>query len=60
MVAKPALDGLIDEITHLQRDWLVVADIFHKTVDIAYDERFQSSLVYIGWVRSACPRHEPT
>ena len=41
-VAKPALDRLIDEITHLQRDWLVVADIFHKTVDIAYDERFQS------------------
>lgn len=41
-VAKPALDSLIDEITHLQRDWLVVADIFHKTVDIAYDERFQS------------------
>jgi hypothetical protein len=41
-VAQPALDRLIDEVAHLQRDWLLVADIFHKTVDIAYDKRFQS------------------
>jgi hypothetical protein len=41
-VAQPALDRLLDEIAHLQRDWLLVADIFHKTVDIAYDKRFRS------------------
>jgi hypothetical protein len=43
-VAQPALDRLTDEVAHFQRDWLLVADIFHKTVDIAYDKRLQSKV----------------
>ena len=38
-IAKPALDHLTDEIAQTQREWLWVADIFHKIVDIAHDVR---------------------
>jgi hypothetical protein len=38
-VAKPALDHLTDEIGRTQREWLLVADIFHKVADIAHDDR---------------------
>ena len=38
-VAKPAFQKLTDEIGQVQRRWLLVADIFHKIVDMAYDER---------------------
>ena len=39
-VAKPAFQRLTDEIGQVQRKWLLAfADIFHKIVDMAYDER---------------------
>ena len=38
-VAKPAFQRLTDENGQVQRKWLLVADIFHKIVDMAYDER---------------------
>jgi hypothetical protein len=38
-VAKPAFQKLTDEIGQVQRRWLLVADIFHKIIDMAYDER---------------------
>ncbi|MGO9702133.1 MAG: hypothetical protein ACLPX7_23050 [Xanthobacteraceae bacterium] len=38
-VAKPAFQRLTDEIAQVQRRWLLVADIFHKIVDLAYDDR---------------------
>jgi hypothetical protein len=38
-VAKPAFQRLTDEIGQVQRKWLLVADIFHKIVDMAYDDR---------------------
>ena len=38
-IAKPAFQRLTDEIEQVQRKWLLVADIFHKFVDMAYDER---------------------
>ena len=38
-VAKPAFQRLTDKIGQVQRKWLLVADIFHKIVDMAYDER---------------------
>jgi len=38
-VATPALDHLTGEIGRTQREWLLVADIFHKVADIAHDDR---------------------
>jgi hypothetical protein len=38
-VAKPAFDQLAAEIGQVQRKWLLVADIFQMTVDMAFDER---------------------
>jgi hypothetical protein len=38
-LAKPAFDQLTAEISELQRKWLLVADIFQMTVDMAFDER---------------------
>jgi hypothetical protein len=38
-IAKPAFDQLTAEISELQRKWLLVADIFQMTVDMAFDER---------------------
>jgi hypothetical protein len=38
-VAKPAFQRLTDEIGQSQRKWLLVADIFHKIIDMAYDDR---------------------
>ena len=38
-IAKPAFDQLAAEISELQRKWLLVADIFQMTVDMAFDER---------------------
>ena len=38
-IAKPAFDQLTDEISHLQRKWLWVADIFQLTVDMAFEQR---------------------
>ena len=38
-VAKPAFDQLAAEISQVQRKWLLVADIFQMTVDMAFDER---------------------
>ena len=38
-MAKPAFDQLAAEISQVQRKWLLVADIFQMTVDMAFDER---------------------
>jgi len=38
-VAKPAFQQLTEEIGQVQRRWLLVAHIFHKIVDMAYDDR---------------------
>jgi hypothetical protein len=38
-IAKPAFQQLTEEIGQVQRRWLLVADIFHKIVDMAYDDR---------------------
>jgi hypothetical protein len=38
-IAKPAFDQLTAEISELQRKWLLVADIFQISVDMAFDER---------------------
>ena len=38
-LAKPAFDQLTAEISEMQRKWLLVADIFQMTVDMAFDER---------------------
>jgi hypothetical protein len=38
-VAKPAFEQLAAEISQFQRKWLLVADIFQTTVDMAFDER---------------------
>lgn len=38
-LAKPAFDQLAAEISQIQRKWLLVADIFQMTVDMAFDER---------------------
>ena len=40
-LAKPAFDQLAAEISELQRKWLLVADIFQMTVDMAFDERIE-------------------
>ena len=41
-VAKPAMDSLIDEITHLQRDWLWWLISSTKLWILRINERFQS------------------
>lgn len=38
-IARPAFDQLAAEIGQVQRKWLLVADIFQMTVDMAFDER---------------------
>jgi hypothetical protein len=38
-LAKPAFDKLAAEISQVQRKWLLVADIFQMTVDMAFDDR---------------------
>jgi hypothetical protein len=38
-IANVAFDRLTDEISQIQRKWLLVADIFQSTVDMAHDER---------------------
>jgi hypothetical protein len=38
-VAKVACDQLTDEIGQVQRKWLLTADIFQLTVDMAFDQR---------------------
>jgi hypothetical protein len=38
-IAKAALDQLSDDISQVNRKWLMVADIFQLIVDMAYDER---------------------
>ena len=38
-VANPAFDQLTAEISQVQRKWLLTADIFQLTVDMAFDQR---------------------
>jgi hypothetical protein len=38
-IARPAFDRLCEEIAQIQRQWLLVADIFQMIVDMAHDGR---------------------